>query len=118
MLEWIAGAIGLVIVVVALVLLVREVRRPVTPPDIAVQLDSVTAGRHAYVVHFTAHNAGTSPASGVGVVATLVAPGDSLESSATLDHLPGGARRHGGVFFPIDPRTRELRMRVVGYREP
>lgn len=116
--EWVSGAIGLVLVVAALTLLLRQAAADATPPDVAVRLDSISAGRHVYVVHFTAHNAGTEPAASVGIEGMLVDGADTLTAGATLDYLPGRSSRTGGLFFPVDPRTRELRMRALGYEQP
>lgn len=116
--EWVAGAIGLLIVLAALALLLHEATQPSTPPDVAVRLDSVSAGRNVFVAHFTARNAGTEPATAVEIEGMVVNGADTLTATATVGYLPGESQRSGGLFFPIDPRTRELRMRAVGYESP
>lgn len=116
--EWVVGAVGLIMVLAALALLLHEATQPSTPPDIAVRLDSVSTGRNVFVAHFTALNGGTAPATAVEIAGTLIDGGDTLEATATLDYLPGESRRSGGLLFPVDPRTRELRMRAVGYEAP
>lgn len=116
--EWVAGAVGLVLVVAAIAVLLREAAGPHSPPDISVRLDSVSAARDVFVAHFTAANGGTEPAADVQVEGRLAAGADTLVSHAVLDYLPGKSSRQGGLFFPVDPRTRELRMRALGYETP
>lgn len=116
--EWIAGAVGLALVVAALVVLGREVAAPVSPVDLAVRVDSVRAGRHAHVVHFTLDNTGTAPAMDVTVEGELSVGGGRLVSMATIRYVPGESRRSGGLLFPADPKGGALRLRALGYEEP
>lgn len=116
--EWIAGAVGAITIVAALVLLVLEERRPSTPPDVIVRFDSVSAARNVFVAHFTAVNDGSSPASEIEIEGTLADGKDTITARATMPYLPGGSHRSGGLFFPVDPRTRTLRMRALGYEAP
>lgn len=116
--EWVAGAVGLVLVVGALVVLTREAMAPASPPDLSVQVDSVRAGDRGHVVHFTVANKGRVPAMEVTVEGELAVGGDTLVSTATLRYLPGRSRRSGGLQFPVDPRTGQLRLRALGYEEP
>ena len=116
--EWVSGAIGLLVVVAALTMLLRDAFAPSSPPDISVRLDSVSAGRSAYVVHFSAENAGREPAAAVTVEGLLSDGRDTLVSTVTIDYLPGRSTRRGGLLFPVDPRMRELRMRAVGFEDP
>jgi uncharacterized protein (TIGR02588 family) len=116
--EWVAGAIGLVLVLVALVVLVREALAPASPPDLSVRTDSVRAGRDVYVVHFTVANDGRSPAMEVEVEGRLVDGADTLTAAASIRYVPGNSRRGGGLLFPVDPASRQLHVRAVGYEEP
>lgn len=116
--EWLAGALGAIMIVAALVLLVFEERRPSTPPDVIVRFDSVSAARNVFVAHFTAENDGSSPASEIEIEGTLADGKDTITARATVPYLPGGSHRSGGLFFPVDPRTRTLRMRALGYEAP
>ena len=118
--EWVAGAIGLMLVAAALWVLVGDALAPVTPPDLRVTADSVTAaGGSRHRVAFTARNHGTAAAAGVVVEGVLVqAGGDTLRATVTLDYVPGGSRRSGGLFFDGDPRAGKLVLHAVGYAEP
>lgn len=116
--EWVAGGTGALMVLAALTFLVLEAQQPRTPPDVVVQLDSVHAGRNVYVAHFTARNEGSSPAAEVVIEGSLAGGTDTLTATATLPYLPGNSRRSGGLFFPVDPRSRGLRMRALGYETP
>lgn len=116
--EWLAGALGAVMILAALGLLVVEERRASTPPDVIVRFDSVSAARNVFVAHFTAHNDGSSPAAEVEIEGTLADGRDTIIARATVPYIPGGSNRSGGLFFPVDPRTRTLRMRALGYEAP
>lgn len=116
--EWLAGALGAIMIVAALALLVFEERRASTPPDVVVRFDSVSAARNVFVAHFTAENEGSSPASEIEIEGTLADGRDTITARATVPYLPGGSHRSGGLFFPVDPRTRTLQMRALGYEAP
>lgn len=116
--EWVAGAIGLVLVVAALVVLVREALAPASPADLVVRADSTRAGRDAWVVHFTVTNGGRAPAMEVVVEGRLANGRDTLAATTTVRYVPGNSRRGGGLLFPVDPATGELRLRATGYEEP
>ena len=118
--EWVAGAIGSVLVAAALWVLVSDALAPATPPDLRITVSSITpAGATRHRVAFTARNLGSEAAAEVVVEGTLVrAAGDTLRATVTLDYVPGRSRRSGGLFFDADPRAGELSLRAVGYAEP
>lgn len=118
--EWVAGAVGALVVAIALWVLVTDALAPSTPPDVRVTADTIDhQGATRYRVAFTARNLGTEAAAGVVVEGMLVRPaGDTLRATATLDYVSGESRRSGGLFFDADPRAGELTLRAVGYTEP
>lgn len=116
--EWIAGAVGLALVLTALAVLGREMAAPLSPADLSVRVDSVRAGQHAHVVHFTLENAGRAPAMDVTVEGEFAVQGETLVSTATVRYVPGESRRTGGLLFPAEPAGRPLRLRALGYEDP
>ena len=49
----------------------------------------------------------------------LAGPDGPIETSeATMDYLPPGSEREGGLFFSRDPRRYEVRLRAKGYVDP
>ncbi len=118
--EWVAGALGAILVGVALWVLLSDALSQATPPDLRVTTDSIAGqGADRYRVAFTARNVGTEAAAGVVIEGLLVRSArDTLRAMVTLDYVPGESRRSGGLFFDADPRAGELVLRAVGYTEP
>ena len=117
--EWVAGAIGLVLVLAAVGYMVRTASQPVTPPRVAVAMDSITASGSGYLVHFTARNDGRSTGANVTIEGELSAgAGSTVVSTTTLDFVPGGSSRSGGLYFGSDPRGGALELRAAGYTDP
>lgn len=116
--EWLTGAIGLALVVGALFVLLRDARGPARAPDLAVRVDSVTRASAGWVAHVTTRNAGTASAAEVSIEGELVTGADTARAEATMDLVPGGATRTGGLLFARDPRAGTLVVRARGYREP
>lgn len=111
-LEWISGAIGIVVMVLLFGYLVREATLDPSPPLLTVQLDSVARRGAVHAVHFRVMNRGRATAADVGVTGML---GDE-EREATLDYVPGHSEAGGALFFERDPRS--VVLRISGYREP
>lgn len=116
--EWLAGAVGLLLVVAALAVLVREAIAPAAPAALAVHADSVRAARGARVVHFTVTNGGRAPAMEVEIEGRLVDGADTITAAASIRYVPGKSRRSGSVLFPRDAAARRVDLRVVGYEDP
>jgi uncharacterized protein (TIGR02588 family) len=116
--EWIAAGVASAIVVTMVVTLLVAGRRERTPPRFAIAVDSIAASGADYLVRFTIRNEGSVTGAEVQVEGELTGVGDSEKSSATFDFVPGGSRRHGGMLFRHDPRSGQLTLRPVGYREP
>jgi uncharacterized protein (TIGR02588 family) len=117
--EWVAGAIGLVLVLAAVGFMARAASQPATPPRLVIAADSVTASGDGYLVHFTARNEGRATAASVTVEGELrAAAGAAVRSTTTLDFVPAGSMRRGGLYFASDPRLGALELRAGGYAEP
>ena len=120
LLEWIAAAIGLVLVAgTALLLAWQGYANRASPPDISVRVDKVSQVRNGFVATVRAVNVGGTTASGVKVEAELVsASGVAETSETTFQYLPPHSARTGGVFFRKDPRQFEIRLTPKGYESP
>ncbi|HLT48639.1 MAG TPA: TIGR02588 family protein [Rubricoccaceae bacterium] len=119
-LEWaLAAASALLVLGVIGFLLYEAAAEPPTPPAVTVDVVGVRPSGNGYVVEFEAHNEGGETAARLTVEGTLVAGAEEVEASeATLDYVPAGGRRGGGLFFTRDPRAYRLDLRPTGYARP
>ena len=119
-LEWavfIASAVLIAVVVGALV--VFELTRPDTPPDLRVRTTETRASGHGFAVGVEVENRGGETASNVTVEVELAIQGTRGERSELhLPFVPHGAVRTGDVVFTVDPAAGSLRARVLGYERP
>lgn len=120
LLEWIMAAVGLVLLLGAIgVILADALAGDGEPPTLSVERLGATRTPAGWVVEFRARNASQRPAAEVQVTGVLSAGGAELERrSTTLDYLPGGGDRRGGLLFRTDPAAGELELQAEGYREP
>jgi uncharacterized protein (TIGR02588 family) len=119
-LEWIIGALGLVLLAgVILFLCYSAITVSHSPPDINVTVASVVQLRNGYLVLVKAVNYGGSTAAGVVVEGQLRDASHVLErSETTVDYSPPGSEKQAGLFFTRDPRRFQLQVRALGYVEP
>ena len=89
-----------------------------SPPAFVVTVESVTQVPSGYRVQFRAENVGATAAEGVIIQARSASAGREEISHTTLDYVPGGAARRGGLFSSSDPRGAELSIRALGYKQP
>ncbi|WP_118856485.1 hypothetical protein [Sphingomonas mesophila] len=115
-LEWVAAALGLILLVTLCAILLREVGagndRDV--PMLSARVERVTATPAGFVADVVVENASRQTAAAVQVEGKL---GDE-EASATLDYVPGRSQARGGLMFKADPRSGALQVAVVGYELP
>jgi uncharacterized protein (TIGR02588 family) len=117
--EWVAAAVATTMVVSMVVTLLLAGRREQTPPRFAVTIESVALSGPDFLVQFSIRNDGRKTAAEVVVEGELERGESRPEtSSVTFDYVPGGSVRHGGVLFRHDPRTGQLTLRPLGFREP
>lgn len=120
LLEWVIGALGLVIVsAVVGVLIYEAVGGDKSPPDIKLTVQSIAPLQNGFLVKVRAENIGGEPAARVSITAEVWEQSKVLESSETqFEHLPPHSFREAGVFFQRDPRPNEIRLRALGYEVP
>lgn len=120
-LEWIAGAVGVVLLILMIAIVGHDAltRSPEAPAAIAVTPGKVTRTAGGYVVTFTATNKGGGDAAELQIEGQLVAGSGEIEtSSATVDYVPGNGATDGGLFFVKDPTQGRLKLRPLGYQAP
>lgn len=120
-LEWIAAAAGALIAIALLGLIGWDAATgpPAEPPAIVVRPTRVVATPGGFVVEVEALNRSDATAAGVRLEGVLKRGDFAVQaSSATIDYVPGHARRRAGLIFARDPRSHRLELRAVGYQEP
>ncbi len=114
-LEWAVFGVSLVLLIGLIAYIVRDaVADQGDPAQISVELGQPAAEGQRFRVPIQVTNAGDEAAEQVGIEVML---GDET-SQLTIDLLPSHSQEHGNVFFSNDPRSGELRHRVVGYLAP
>jgi uncharacterized protein (TIGR02588 family) len=118
--EWLAAGVSAVLVLAILGYTLREaLTGPNGPPSLTVQADSVVPTAGHYLVMFTVRNDGGETAAAVTVHGALQRGDSTLEESdASVDYVPIGGYRVGGVAFTADPRRDSLSLRVGGFETP
>lgn len=120
LLEWIAGAVGLGLVLLTLAVIGQEAMvGDSSPPNVTVEARSVQAVKGGWLVEIEVINSGGSPAAQVAVEGELTLAAKAPETAeASFDYVPDHSRRRGGLFFADDPRGGQLSLRAKGYVEP
>ena len=120
-LEWLAAAIGLVLVAGTIGFLIYSaVTKENTPPKLSVKADSVTKSESGFLVKFTLHNDGENNAAQVVVEGKITEGEKDLEtSSVTIDYSPANSQREGALLFTKEPKNGEnFQLRALGYQKP
>jgi uncharacterized protein (TIGR02588 family) len=119
-LEWLASAIGLLLVAGIFGFIGwQALDDPNAPPMITVEIEAVTPVGHGYRVGFRARNSAGSAAAQVEIEGRITGREGAVETSrTTLDYLPGHSSRQGGLFFSLDPRVGDLSLRAGGFAKP
>jgi uncharacterized protein (TIGR02588 family) len=117
--EWIAAAIGFVLVAATVLFLAYQaVAGGSGPPSIAIRVAHQQPDRDGYVVVFDVLNSGGTTAADLEIEGSLTS-GDATEvNGLTLPYVPPGSERRAGLFFRGDPSRGRLELRAKGYREP
>lgn len=120
LLEWIAGAVGLVLVLSIVGLLAREALvGDSSPPDLKVHLVEVIPQGDGALVRIEVTNQGGRSAAQVTVEGLLARDGAAPETAqVVIDHVPGAASRKAGLRFSTVPRPDALQLRATGYVDP
>jgi uncharacterized protein (TIGR02588 family) len=118
--EWIAAAIGFILVAGVIGFLLYEaLGGNRMPPDVKLSVDSVVQTRNGYLVKIIAVNQGGITAEGVDIEGELRSGTEPVErSQTTIDYLPPRSEKRAGLFFTRDPRQFDLQVRPFGYEEP
>jgi uncharacterized protein (TIGR02588 family) len=120
-LEWVAGAVGLVLTLALIGFIGWEAftRSEGVVPQVRVTLEEIRPIEDGYLAKIVAHNATGQTAQGVEIEGTLMQGGQEVEkSTVTLDYIPGGSDAQAGLYFTRDPSAGELQLRALGYAQP
>lgn len=117
---WGIGLLGLVLVLGSISFALYEaIAGDSSPPDVTVQVESITPAENGFLVEFRVVNEGGRTAAGLTVEGELRNGADIVETSdTTMEYVPSHSERTGGLFFTQDPREYELQLRAVGYETP
>ncbi len=120
MLEWVVFAVSLVLVGGTVAYLgYAGWTMGQQPPSIEVRLGTAEQHVQSYVLPVTVFNHGDETAASLRVEVVLVS-GSGKEERGELDipFVPRHAKREGWVTFEQDPRSGQLKARVLGYETP
>lgn len=119
LLEWVFGALGLLLFLGALGVIIFSSMGPNEPPLISIQADAPEPASGRYRVEFDTLNEGDQTAELVRVVASL-SQGDVVVETRQIeiDFLPPHSSRRAGVFFTHNPQGLTMSIEAVGYQEP
>ncbi len=120
LLEWLVGAIGLVLVLATLgYLAYAGWTNTLSPPKIQTKMQSISPNGDGYLVIFNVVNTGGETAAGVTVEGTLHNGNQEVErSTATIDYVPDHSTRGGGLFFKQNPAQFHFELKAIGYANP
>lgn len=119
LLEWVAGLIGLTIVVGSVGFLVYQGIRSEPPyPELDVQVVDVKPQADGYLAVLRIDNRGGATAQNATVTGRLQTPEGTETSEVTVDYVPAESSRRAGLFFTRDPRRHPLHVRAEGYQKP
>lgn len=118
--EWLAAALGFVVVAVLVGFQAWKALQPGdAPPILEFQVKEVHDQQGRYLVKVEVNNRGDLAAAGLTLDATLYRGSQALErAQAQLDYAPAHSQRDIGVFFRHDPRQGRLEFMPVSYQEP
>lgn len=118
--SWAVAAAGLALVLgSAGVMLYQQFTADRSPPEIAIESESIVSHGSSFLVEIRISNRGGSAAAGLTVEGVLKDGSPMGETSTTtLDYVPANSERRAGLFFTKDPRKFELQLRALGYRDP
>ncbi|MGI8605384.1 MAG: TIGR02588 family protein [Verrucomicrobiales bacterium] len=119
LLEWVIGGIGLLIVASTIGFMIYDaVAGDRSPPDLTVEVETISMRRNGYLVSFRAANEGGQTAAEVLIEGTLSSTDSTEKSEVVLEFVPPRSERRGGLLFQGDPHRGQLQLRAAGYREP
>lgn len=119
-LEWLVFAIGLTLVAFTLAYLIYAgATLGDTPPSLEVRVGTPEQSPHNFIVPVKVINHGDETAAGVRIEVVMVNGSDEKErGELEIPFVPSHSTREGWVTFEQDPRTAQLKARVLGYEKP
>lgn len=120
-LEWLAAAIGFVLVAATLGYLVYSaITQQNSPPKLTVENYAISKTENDYLVEFTLANDGENNAAEITVEGKITDGDKDLETSAvTIDYAPAHSTREGALIFKREPiKDKNFEIRAVGYKKP
>lgn len=119
-LEWSVFAVGLILVFCTLgYLTYAGASMGHEPPSLEVRLGEPEKRESNFIVPVTVINHGDETAAGVRIEVVMESGGDEkARGELDLPFLPRHAIREGWVTFEQDPRSAQLKARVLGYEKP
>ena len=118
--EWVAGALGLLLVLGAVGYIgYNALTSDQSVPAVTLEHVGTQRTPGGYVVEFRARNSGPTTAASLTISGSLYDGTTEIETSeATLDYLPPKGERRGGLIFQPDPAEHELSLEAEGYVDP
>lgn len=117
--EWVVGVLGALCVSATIAFMGYEaLAHKRTPPDLVLQVQSVSRTSGGWLVEVRARNRGTTTAARVHVEGELRGGGEPETSEVVIDYVPGRSERRAGMIFTRDPRAGTLELRASGYDLP
>lgn len=118
--EWIAAAVGLLLLCASLGYLSwHALRGGSEVPAPAVRVIGIENQPGRYVVRLRVTNQSPATAASLRVEGVLRQGGQEVERSGTeFQYLPGRSSVQGGLFFQRDPRQFQLEVLAKGFEEP
>ena len=118
-LEWTVFWISLVLILaVATLLVYQEITGGDAPAALTARVGEARDTAGGYAVPIDVRNEGDTSAEDVRLQATLSWARGTETGEAVLPLVPYGSRRRAWIAFSHDPRDGEIKVRVLGYREP
>jgi uncharacterized protein (TIGR02588 family) len=118
--EWVVFAVGLILVSATLgYLIFAGATMGHEPPSLEVRLGTPEQRQFNFIVPVTVVNHGDETAEGVLIEVVMANGGKEIaRGELNVAFLPRHATREGWVTFEQDPRTAQLKARVLGYQKP
>ncbi len=118
-LEWIASALGLILVVGSLGLILYDAFDQDTLPRLEARAGPVISVNSRHLVQVTVWNRGGSTAAMVNIQGVLRRGTKTIETAATtFDYVPAHSSTEGGMFFTHNPRAYQLQLKANAYMDP
>lgn len=118
--EWVAAAVGLVLLLGSIAFLLHDAwSGDGGPPEPGIRILAIEPQEGRFLVRVRVSNLSRETAAALRVQGELRRGGELVErSEMELDYLPGRSSREGGLFFREDPRALQLMLSARSYQNP